>query len=409
MTTSPTHLDGFDLDSMISDRANGIDASGIRRIFALASSLDDPINLSIGQPDFVVPEPIRRGAIDAIDHHINGYTLTQGLPTLLAKVNDWLGHDLGWDVQTVNTPGHTGPVSMITSGTSGALVLAFMALLNPGDECIIPDPYFVAYPHWATLVGAKAVTVDTYPDFKLTAERIEPLINERTKFVLLNTPSNPAGVVMSKDECIKLRALCRSRGVLLITDEIYDEFAFADVTTDACARDASQARCPSPARIEGAHDDVLLIRGFGKTYGCTGWRLGYAAGPKAIVEQMAKLQQYTFVCAPAPLQAGVEACFETDMSSFVDEYQSRRDLVLEKLGSLTEIASPGGAFYAFIKVPEHLGITGTAFAEKAIERNLLVIPGGAFSSRDTHFRISFATQRDKLTQGLDILAELMQG
>lgn len=408
MTTSLTNLDGFDLDTLISDRSNAIDASGIRRIFALAATLDDPINLSIGQPDFVVPKAIRQAAIDAIDNHTNGYTLTQGLPTLLAKVNTWLKHDLGWDVQTVNTPDHDGPVSMITSGTSGALVLAFMALLNPGDECIIPDPYFVAYPHWATLCGAKAVTVDTYPDFKLTAERIEPLITSKTKFVLLNTPSNPAGVVMTKDECIKLRDLCKAKGVLLITDEIYDEFAFSDATTDACVGDPSSLRCPSPARIAGSHDDVLLIRGFGKTYGCTGWRLGYAAGPQAIIEQMAKLQQYTFVCAPAPLQAGAQACFETDMSEFVAEYQSRRDLVLEKLGSITEIASPGGAFYAFIKVPEHLGLTGTQFAEKAIERNLLTIPGGAFSARDTHFRISFATNREKLTQGLDILAELMQ-
>jgi len=403
-----TNLDGFELESLISDRTNAIDASGIRRIFALASTLDDPINLSIGQPDFVVPEPIRQAAIDAIDNNISGYTLTQGLPSLLEKVNAWLKHDLGWDTKTVNIPEHTGPVSLITSGTSGGLVLAFMALLNPGDECIIPDPYFVAYPHWATLCGAKAVTVDTYPDFKLTAERIEPLISEKTKFVLLNTPSNPAGVVMSKDECVKLRDLCRSKGVLLITDEIYDEFAFSDATTDSCAADPTQPRCPSPARIKGSHDDVLLIRGFGKTYGCTGWRLGYAAGPRAIVEQMAKLQQYTFVCAPAPLQAGAQACFETDMSAFVEEYQSRRDLVLEKLGSLTEIATPGGAFYAFIKVPEHLGITGTEFAELAIKRNLLTIPGAAFSSRDTHFRISFATNRTKLTQGLDILADLMQ-
>ena len=147
MTTSSSvdgQLDGFDLHTLISDRADAIDASGIRRIFALAGSLDDPINLSIGQPDFVVPEPIRKAAIDAIDNHTNGYTLTQGLPTLLSKVNTWLKHDLGWDTQTVNTPDHSGPVSMITSGTSGGLVLAFLALLNPGDECIIPDPYFVA-------------------------------------------------------------------------------------------------------------------------------------------------------------------------------------------------------------------------------------------------------------------------
>lgn len=409
MATSLPHLDGLDIESLISDRADAIDASGIRRIFALASTLDDPINLSIGQPDFVVPEAIRQAAIDAINDHKNGYTLTQGLPTLLEKVNTWLKHDLGWDVQTVNTPGHDGPVSFISSGTSGALLLAFMALLNPGDECIIPDPYFVAYPHWATLFGAKAVTVDTYPDFKLTAERIEPLLTPKTKFVLLNTPSNPAGVVMSKEECVKLRDLCRTRGVLLITDEIYDEFVFSDATNDACVGDPSSPRCPSPARLPGSHEDVLLIRGFGKTYGCTGWRLGYAAGPKAIIEQMAKLQQYTFVCAPAPLQAGVEACFETEMAEYVSEYQSRRDMVIEKLSPLTEIASPGGAFYAFIKVPEHLGITGTQFVERAIERNLLMIPGGVFSAKDTHFRISFATRRDKLTQGLDIIADLLQG
>lgn len=410
MTTSTSqsaNIDGLDLESMISDRSTGIDASGIRRIFSLAASLKDPINLSIGQPDFPVPQAIRDAASNAIQNNMNGYTLTQGLPTLLEKVNTWLRHDLGWDTKTVNTPNHAGPVSLITSGTSGGLVLAFLALLNPGDECIIPDPYFVAYPHWATLCGAKAITVDTYPDFQLTAERVASKITSKTKFVLLNTPSNPAGVVMSKDECVKLRDLCRSKGVLLITDEIYDEFAFSDATTDACAGDTSMPRCPSPARIEGSHEDVLLIRGFGKTYGCTGWRLGYAAGPKGIIEQMAKLQQYTFVCAPAPLQAGVEACFETDMSEHVAEYQSRRDLVLEKLGSITEIACPGGAFYAFIKVPEHLEMSGTQIAEAAIKRELLVIPGGAFSAQDTHFRISFATKREKLTQGLDILVELL--
>lgn len=402
-------IDGYDLSTLVSDRANAIDASGIRRIFALAATLKDPINLSIGQPDFPVPDAIKQAAISAIDNNLNGYTLTQGLPSLLARVNAWLKRDLGWDTQTVNTPGHEGPVSFITSGTSGALMLAFMAMLNPGDECIIPDPYFVAYPHMATLCGAKAIPVDTYPDFKLTAERVAEKITDKTKFVLFNTPSNPAGVVPDKDECAALRELCRSRGVLLISDEIYDEFAFSDATTDRAAGDQTLLRCPSPARLPGADQDTLLIRGFGKTYGCTGWRLGYAAGPRAIIEQMAKLQQYTFVCAPAPLQAGVEACFETGMGGFVTEYQSRRDLVLEKLGGLTEIASPGGAFYAFIKVPEHLGLTGAQFTEKTIERELLVIPGGAFSKRDTHFRISFATRRDKLSAGLDILAELMQG
>lgn len=408
MTQIDGRIDGTDFNTIVSHRANAIDASGIRRIFALAASLDDPINLSIGQPDFPVPESIKHAATNAIDGDINGYTSTQGLPALLDKVNAWLRTDLGWDTRTVSTPGHTGPVSFITSGTSGALLLAFMVLLNPGDECIIADPYFVAYPHLATLCGAKAVCVDTYPDFKLTAERVAEKITDKTKFVLFNTPSNPCGVVPSREECAELLALCRSRGVLLISDEIYDEFAFSDATTDHASGDPTLARPPSPARLAGAQDDILLIRGFGKTYACTGWRLGYAAGPASIIEQMAKLQQYTFVCAPSPLQAGVVASFETSMSDRVREYQARRDLVREKLGGLTEITTPGGAFYAFVKVPERLGLSGAEFVERAIEHKVLVIPGGAFSQRDTHFRISFATRRDKLEQGLDILARLMQ-
>lgn len=395
------------IEQLIADRAGAIDASGIRRIFNLAATLKDPINLSIGQPDFPVPEPIRNAAAQAIQEHKNGYTLTQGDPALLGKVIDWLKVDLGWGC-AVTGQGESGqPTAFVTSGTSGALFLAFLALLNPGDECIIPDPYFVCYPHLATMCGAKAVTCDTYPDFRLTAERVEPLINEKTKFVLLNTPSNPSGVVLSMEECAKLRALCKAKGVLLITDEIYDEFVFSESLGDVAAGDAELPRCPSPARAEGAGEDTLLIRGFGKTYGCTGWRLGYVAGPSAIVDQMSKLQQYTFVCAPAPLQVGVVESFDTDMGEHVAEYESRRDMVIERLSGLTNVAVPGGAFYAFIEVPELLGLTGTEFAERCIERELLVIPGGAFSGRDTHFRISFATNREKLSQGLDILCELL--
>lgn len=397
------------IEQLIADRANAIDASGIRRIFNLASTLKDPINLSIGQPDFPVPQPIRDAAVHAIQDHQNGYTLTQGQPVLLGKIIDWLKLDLGWDCAVTGQGAPGQPTAFVTSGTSGALMLAFMALLNPGDECIIPDPYFVAYPHLATMCGATAIPCDTYPDFELTAERVEPLINEKTKFVLLNTPSNPSGVVLSKEEGKKLRALCKRKGVLLISDEIYDEFVFSDSLNDVAAGDKSMKRCPSPAREPGADDDILLIRGFGKTYGCTGWRLGYAAGPSAIVDQMSKLQQYTFVCAPAPLQAGVAASFETDMSEHVAEYESRRDMVVDRLSKVTSVCTPGGAFYAFIEVPKALGLTGTQFAERCIERELLVIPGGAFSQQDTHFRISFATNRERLEMGLDILCELLQG
>tara|TARA_R110002096_G_scaffold173781_5_gene348499 strand:+ start:146153 stop:147349 length:1197 start_codon:yes stop_codon:yes gene_type:complete len=397
------------IDQLIADRASAIDASGIRRIFNLASTLKDPINLSIGQPDFPVPQAIRDAAVHAIQNHQNGYTVTQGDPKLLSKIIEWMKLDLGWDCAPTGQGMDNQPTTFVTSGTSGALFLAFMAMLNPGDECIIPDPYFVAYPHLVTMCGAKAVVCDTYPDFQLTADRVEPLITEKTKFVLLNTPSNPSGVVLSSEEGVKLRELCKKRGVLLISDEIYDEFVFSDSLNAVAAGDSGMARCPSPARGDGMHENVLLIRGFGKTYGCTGWRLGYAAGPAAIIDQMSKLQQYTFVCAPAPLQAGVVSCFDADMSEFVAEYESRRDMVVERLSKHTTVGTPGGAFYVFAQVPEHLGMTGTEFAEKCIERELLVIPGGAFSERDTHFRISFATNRERLSKGLDILCELMGG
>jgi len=277
--------------------------------------------------------------------------------------------------------------------------------VNPGDEVIVPDPYFVIYPHLATMAGGRAVRCETYPDFRLTAERVEPLITQRTKAVILNSPSNPSGVVSSVDECRDLLELCRSRGVLLISDEIYDQFTYDDGRTDRS--DPARPRCPSPARLPGAAGDVLLIRGFAKTYGVTGWRMGYAAGPPAVINQMTKLQQYTFVCSPAPAQWACLAALDADMSAYVRDYQKRRDYVVERLSAVTDLATPAGAFYAFPKVPEKLGMTGTQFVERCIERNVLLIPGAAFSDRDTHVRISYATDRAKLEQGLDVVCELM--
>ncbi len=388
---------------LIAERARAIDSSGIRRILELGHSLADPINLSIGQPDFPVPEPIRHAGAAAIEAGANGYTLSQGDLGLVRRINEWLATDLGWSCAD------NGPTrAFVTSGTSGALTLAFMALLDPGTECIIPDPYFVSYPHLASMCGATAVRCNTYPDFRMTAERVEPLINDRTRFVLLNAPSNPCGVVLTKQESQDLLDLCRSKGVLLISDEIYDEFCYPEALTDAAKGDAALKRPPSPARLDGAHDSTLLIRGFGKTYGVTGWRLGYTAGPSDIIAQMIKLQQYTFVCAPAPLQRGVEACFDVDMSGPVDEYRRRRDLVVERLSTVTNLRTPGGAFYAFFEVPEKMGLTATQFVEKAIERSVLVIPGGVFSDRDTHVRLSFATSMRNLERGLDALVDLMR-
>ncbi|HED53855.1 MAG TPA: aminotransferase class I/II-fold pyridoxal phosphate-dependent enzyme [Phycisphaerales bacterium] len=394
----------MDTERLICDRARAVDASGIRRIFNLAAKLQDPINLSIGQPDFPVPDRVKDAAIEAIRTDRNGYTLTKGIGPLLDRIAAHLRFDIGWDV-----PGDDGLDCIVTSGTAGALTLLFLALIGPGDEAIIPDPYFAMYPYLATIAGGKAVRCEMYPDGRMTAERVEPLISERTKLVLFNSPNNPTGVVSTVDECKDLLELCRSKGILLVSDEIYDEFTFAGGVTDVAAGDGVSPRCPSPARLPGAEKDVLLIRGFGKTYGCTGWRGGYAVGPTPIIDAITRLQQYTFVCAPSPTQWGVLAAFDVDMTQHVADFQRRRDMVIERLQSVTEVAVPEGAFYAFPKVPEHLGLTGTEFVDRCIEQNVMIIPGNVFSGRDTHVRLSYAAPVAKIEQGLDIITKLMQG
>lgn len=395
------------VERLISSRAKRIDASGIRRVFDLGAKLKDPNNLSIGQPDFPVPQAVKDAAVRAIQENRNGYTQTGGIPELRARIAADLKDDLGWDVSGPITGTGDHAAMVVTTGTSGGLMLAFLSLLEPGDEVIVPDPYFVAYPHLATMCGATAVKCDTYPDFKLTAARVEPLITARTKIVLVCSPGNPTGVVMTREEQRELLELCRSRGVVLISDEIYDLFCFDESRTD---RDGSgKMRCPSAARAPGAWDSVLVVRGFGKTYGVTGWRMGYVAGPRALVDQIAKMQQYSYVCAPSMAQWGCVEALDQDMSGVVRDYQQRRDLVVSRLREVTEVALPGGAFYAFPKVPERLGMTASQFVERCIERNTLVIPGSAFSTRDTHIRLSFATTKTQLERGMDVIVDLMRG
>ena len=378
--------------NLISDRAKALDVSGIRRAFQLGATLKDPINLSIGQPDFAVPQPLCDAAIEAIQNGRNGYTLTAGADDLLDAVRSHLHTDVGW------TPDQDDTDVIITSGTSGALLLACMALCDPGSEIVIPDPWFVVYPALGSMTGATIVPCETYDDFRMTAERVEPLLTNRTRIVLINSPANPTGVVSTDQEMQDLADLCRDRGVMLLSDEIYDLFTFH-------AGCNHHGQCPSPARFT---NDMLLIRGFGKTYGCTGWRMGYAAGPKWLIDEMAKFQQYSFVCAPSMAQAAMVAAFDVDMSHIVEQYERRCHMVCDILSPVTSVSHSCGAFYSFVEVPPALGLTGTQFCDRLIERNVVTIPGGVFSSRDTHFRISFACDDQKLEEGLQIIRQSMQ-
>ncbi len=377
----------LDIERLLSERVKDIETSGIRRAWALAQACEDPVNLSIGQPDFLVPDAIKQAAIDAILADKNGYTQTAGDAGLLTSIHTRLNKQYGWEF--TETSHHA---AMVTSGTAGALTLACLTVLGPGDEIIIPDPYFVIYPTLARIAEAKAVLCDTYPDFRMTAERIEQCITAKTKAVLLNSPANPTGVVLSAKEVADIATLCRDRRILLITDEIYDEFVFPP-TEHA-----------SPASTS---DDVLVIRGYGKTYGCTGWRMGYAAGPKSLIDGMLKLKQQTFVCAPSVLQHALVNAYDIDLGPLIERFAKRRDMVVDILGDVTELVVPEGAFYAFPKIPVGHAMTGMEFISKAVEEDVLVIQGDVFSKHDTHFRISYAVAEDKLEHGLSTLRKLL--
>jgi len=238
-----------------------------------------------------------------------------------------------------------------------------------------------------TLAGGRMVTVDTYPDFRLDPDKVRAAITPRTKAILLSTPSNPTGAVVDAEAQKAIALLARSRGILLLSDEIYRAFHY-------------DGPAVSPATFD---EHVLVLEGFGKTYGVTGWRLGYAHGPRAVVAEMTKLQQFTYVCPPSALQFGAVAALDYDVSGIVADYRRKRDLLADALASLYEFSTPGGAFYLFPKVPWG---TGTEFVAEAIRNNLLVIPGGAFSGRDTHFRVSYAAPDDTLRRGIDILRRL---
>ena len=361
-------------DVPLAQRMACIDASGIRKVFDLAARLKNPVNFSIGQPDYDVPEACKERAIEAIRTGHNRYTPTQGDQALREAIAGRLRAEFG---------AFDGPV-LVTSGTSGGLLLALFATLNAGDEVLIPDPYFVMYKHLVNLLGARPVFVDTYPDFRLRADRLEAAVTGRTRLLILNSPTNPTGAVYTREELEAAIAVARRHDLLVISDEIYNAFAYDG---------------PSPSAWP-LYDRLILLRGFSKTWAMTGWRLGYAVGPAHVIQAMTTLQQYTFVCAPAPFQAAAVTALEVDVADYIADYRSRRDLVYEGLRERFRVTRPGGAFYVF---PEAPGGSGTKFVSRVIEAGVLIIPGGVFSERDTHFRIAYPASRETIQRGLDVL------
>jgi len=361
----------------IAERTRCFDASGIRKVFDLGAKMSDPIDLSIGQPDFDVPEPVRRAAIDAIQSGKNGYALSQGMPVIREKLQARIGRQYG----------HHDREVLVTCGTSGGLMLAMLVLVNPGDEVIVFDPYFVLYDALAGVAGGRVVYIDTYPDFRIDPDRVAAAITPRTKAIIFNSPANPTGVVAGREEVRGLAELAARRNVVLVSDEIYREFCY-------------DSPAVSPAEF---NPQTLVVDGFSKSAAMPGWRLGFAHGPSAIIQEMIKLQQYTFVCAPQPAQWAGAVAMDVDVSGHVAAYRRKRDLLVEGLAEDYRMVRPDGAFYAF---PELTRGGGMEFVARAIRHNLLLIPGNIFSRRDTHFRISYAVADSVIERGTEVLRKL---
>ncbi len=362
---------------MISDRLKNIKPSGVRRIFDLARKMKDPINLSIGEPDFDIPEEIKEEGINWIRRGFNKYTPSQGIPELREKIGSYL-RKKGVYFEDV----------LITAGVTGGLLLASLALINPGDEIIIPDPYFVMYEYQVLLMGGVPVFVDTYPDFRLREEEFVKKLSKKTKFIIINSPNNPTGAIYPEEDLRMVVKLARERDLLILSDDIYDNFVFDDET------------CPCIGQL---YEKTLTFGGFSKGWAMTGWRLGYVAGPKDIINHMITLQQYTFSSVNSFAQKAAIKALDFDIKDYIQKYKNKRDLIYEGLKDKFNVQKPKGAFYIFPEVP---GGDGEAFVEKAIKNNLFIIPGSVFSQKNTHVRISFAAPDETLLRGIEVLNQI---
>ncbi len=363
---------------VISKRAGAFDSSGIRKVFDLAARLDDPINLSIGQPDFEMPPVAREAAKAAIDAGRNGYTPTQGIAALRDRLEDRVRRELGQPDRRL----------CVTSGSSGALVLALMALVDPGDEVILFEPAFVMYRPLVEFLGGRCVVIDTSPTFRIDLDRVAAAITPATRVILLNTPANPTGVVVDADTVRDLARLAESRGITLISDELYRSYCY-----------------DSPFASPALHSEsVVVIDGFSKSHAMTGWRVGWVHGPKPVVDACTMLQQYTFVCAPQVGQWAALAALDSPMELPLAECRRKRDRLMAGLEKHYRFVQPGGAFYLY---PEAPGGSGRAFAERAVEQEkLLVVPGSVFGKADTHFRIAYTVTDQMLDRGIAALQRL---
>jgi aspartate aminotransferase len=385
----------------IADRISSISVSSTMKVMADADKLRregvDVVDFSAGEPDFFTPDNIKQAAIRAINGNFTKYTPAGGTGEIKQAVIDRHKAEFGTDYKL--------PECIITVGGKHVLFNYTQALVNPGDEVIIPVPYWVTYKDVVNFAGGKCVFVDTAEEhgFTLTAAMIEPYLNARTKLVIINSPSNPSGAVLDREEFEKIFKLTSSRGIYLMTDECYCKFLY-------------DSEPFSIASLPGAKETVLVAGSLSKTYAMTGWRIGFGLVPQPLVGAMTKLQSHS-TSNPSSIsqKAAVEALRgpQESVGIMLAEYHKRRDYVVQRLRAMpgVECAEPRGAFYAYPDLSVVLGKNGIAntlvLAERLLqESHVAVVPGEAFGT-DKHVRISYATSMKELERGLDRIQQFI--
>lgn len=367
----------------LSKTVESIEPSGIRKFFDIVSEMKDAISLGVGEPDFDTPWHIRDEGIYALEKGKTFYTSNAGLKELRSEINNYLN-------RTQNLTYNPMSEILVTVGGSEAIDIGLRAMINPGDEVIIPQPSYVSYVPCAVLAGAKPVIIDLKAenDFRLTPEELENSITDKTKVLILPYPNNPTGAIMEKEDLEAIAKVINEKNIFVMSDEIYSELTYKGKHISIASLDSMQER-------------TLLINGFSKSYAMTGWRLGYACGPEPLIRQMTKIHQFAIMCAPTTSQyAAIEALKngDEDVAEMRQAYNRRRRFLLHEFKEMgLECFEPFGAFYVFPCIKE-FGMTSEEFATKFLEEErVAAVPGTAFGKSGEGFlRISYAYSMDNL-------------
>ena len=379
---------------MISQKVAAIKPSGIRKFFDIVSEMKDAISLGVGEPDFDTPWHIRDEGIYAFERGKTFYTSNAGLKELRIEISNYLKRHQGLEYCPDNE-------ILVTVGGSEAIDVGLRAVINPGDEVIIPQPSYVSYEPCAILAGAKPVIVKLKAEneFRLTPEELLNAVSDKTKVLILPYPNNPTGAIMEADDLERIARIIIEKDILVMSDEIYAALTYKN-------------KHISIASVDGMQERTILINGFSKAYAMTGWRLGYACAPKEIIKQMTKIHQFAIMCAPTTSQyAAIEALKngDSDVAAMCQSYNQRRRYLMNAFRQMgLECFEPYGAFYVFPCIKE-FGMTSEEFATKFLqEEKVAVVPGTAFGEcGEGYLRISYAYSLDNLKLAIERLEKFI--